>query len=188
MKTIILSPRCSGKTIFVQNNENAICGEFLSTEYNITKGFKMGAHGALVPAFHPYYKSWEDIHKIGVEKFWESDEFDNKFLIFNGGAIIDWIKKIYFWDCGINNTIVPQKGIALKIVLIDEEIHRSYFLKRITEDKRYGLSLKEILINDMDFIYGITNWRSINSERIIYENLSKTYNIKIFNTFEEACK
>ena len=89
---------------------------------------------------------------------------------------------------GINNTIVPQKGIALKIVLIDEEIHRSYFLKRITEDKRYGLSLKEILINDMDFIYGITNWRSINSERIIYENLSKTYNIKIFNTFEEACK
>ena len=56
------------------------------------------------------------------------------------------------------------------------------------QDKRYDLSLKEILIKDMDFIYGITNWKHIDSERTIYKNLSKTYNIPVFNSFEEACK
>jgi|TARA_R110000744_G_scaffold359939_1_gene467290 hypothetical protein len=188
MKTIILSPRCSGKSTYITANKDAICGEFLSTKFNIVKGFKMGAHGALVPTFHPYYKNWDDIHKIGVEKFWESDEFKDKYLIFNGGGILDWIKKIYFWDCGSNNIIVPQEKIDLKIVLIDKKIHYDYFIKRMKQDKRYDLSLKEILIKDMDFIYGITNWKHIDSERTIYKNLSKTYNIPVFNSFEEACK
>ena len=103
MKTIILSPKCSGKTTFKNNNENAICGEFLSSQFNEVKGFKMGFHAALMPTSHPYYKSWDDIYKIGVDIFWKEEEYNNKYLIFNGAGIVDWIKKIYFWDCGPDN-------------------------------------------------------------------------------------
>ena len=56
------------------------------------------------------------------------------------------------------------------------------------KDETYDLSLREILINNKDFINEITNWEYINLERKIYKNLSKTYNIPIFNSFEEACK
>lgn len=188
MKTIIISPRCSGKTTFVNKNESAYCGEYLSSILNFTKGFKMGAHAATVPDTHPYYKSWDEIHKIGIQEFWGNSKYKNKFLLLNGAGIVDWIKRVYFWDCGPNNVIVPQKGISLKIVLVDEDLHYKYFLNKMNSDERYNSKLKDLLIQSNSITQNLYNWEYIKSERKIYQNLSKTYNIPVFNTFEEACK
>ncbi len=186
MKTIIISPTCSGKSIAIEKNEFAYCGEYLSSDINHTKGFKMGGFAPLVPNTHPYYKSWNELYKLGVDEFWNNSKYIDSFLIFNGADIIDWIKKVYFWDCGPNNTIKPQKGICLKMVLIDESTHYQYFLNRM-EEAVYNIKLKELLIQSHPITLDkLKNWEFIKTERITYKSLAETYNIPIFKTFDEA--
>ena len=84
MKNIILSPRVTGKTLFEhQNQEKMVCNEWLSS-FNYNTNPKMGSTGTIVPTSHPLYLSWDEMYKIGVKIFSEGDEYDGKYLSFNG--------------------------------------------------------------------------------------------------------
>ena len=177
-KTIILSPISSGKSFFIcsQGKHNSYCNEYLSTENNYIKdkNINMGGTSPIIPTSHPLYKSWDEVYKIGVRIFSEMDS-NNEFLIFNGGGIISWLKKLY-------------NEIDLKIVIIDKDIHYSYFKKITEENNKFTSEYKKQLL-DVNFMSEEKfSWWYINEERNCYKKLAKIYNIPIYKSFEEACE
>ena len=175
-KTIILSPRTSGKSFFIlnQGKHNSYCNEYLSGINNFIRGINMGCTSTTVPPYHYFYKTWAEIYKIGVKEFWEMDN-DNKYLIFNGGEIISWLRELY-------------SDINLKIVIIDKNTHYNYFSKKLKENNRFTLEYQKQLLDQNFESSEKYSWWYINEERNCYEKLAKIYNIPIYKSFEEACE
>jgi hypothetical protein len=181
MKEIILSPRCSGKTTFIENynykyeDNHLVCNEYLSSYNNIIKNIKIKGDSFVLPETHPLYKNWNDVYKIGIDIFYKENKKNLK-LIFNGLNLINYIRNKY-------------EEIPVKIVLIDELTHKKYWNKKIENTifkQELTNLLKENSISLID-IYKYT-WNYIMLERKEYNRLANIFNIKIYSSFEESLK
>jgi len=170
-KKIILSPVATGKTTFINNNPLIACGEWLSTFNYYKKGIHMGSTGAEVPSSHPLYKNWENLYKIGVEKFYNSD---SKIMIYNCPNHIPWLKNVY-------------NDIKLEIVMVDEDENYKRYIKRLDNHKDSKLTFKELININSSLLNNKWSWQWILNERTEYQRLSDIFDVKIYKTFEEAC-
>jgi len=171
-KLIILSPISTGKSTFLNllNEENVVCGEWLSSSNYYKKGIKMGSTGALVPTSHPLYKSWDDICKIGVDLFYLGKWYC---MIYNCCSHIQYLKNTY-------------SDIDLKIVMVSEEEHYNRYISRIEKSEESNLSFLELIENRSSLINSMWNWEYIMGERAEYTRLANIFGVKIYKSFEEA--
>lgn len=175
MKTIILSPTCSGKTTFEVKREDVICNEWLSS-YNYTpRGIRMGGDAVKLLPSHPLYLSWEEMYKIGVKMFDEGDKPEEKYLIYNCSSHISWLTDKY-------------SDILIKIVIIDENIHYKHYFERMDGIEDSKKPFMELVKKDSPLINSRHSLNWLKMERDEYNRLAKIFNIKIYNSFEEACE
>jgi hypothetical protein len=180
-KIIILSPSSSGKTYFMNKNnflfngKKLVCNEFLSSHNNTYGDFRMGSTAALVPSGHEYYKSWDDIYKIGVKLFLNSDKYNDSVLIYNSSYHIKYLKENY-------------PDVDLRVVLINEEKHREKFLDKWESINDTKKSLIDLIKSDSNLlrINGLASMWFLMEERKIYKRLTDKYNISIYDSFEKA--
>ena len=132
----------------------------------------MGGDGTKVPTSHPLYKSWDDIYKIGVDKFYNGVW---KCMIYNCCSHIPYLKNTY-------------SDINLKIVMVSEEEHYNRYIGRIEKSKEGNLSFLQLIKNKSNLINSRWDWSYIMEERSEYVRLANIFNIKIYETFKEACK
>tara|TARA_R110000744_G_scaffold297355_2_gene407105 strand:+ start:293 stop:820 length:528 start_codon:yes stop_codon:yes gene_type:complete len=175
MKTIILSPTCSGKTTFEVKRENVICNEWLSTYNYKPRGIRMGWDAVKLPHSHPLYLSWDEMYKIGVNLFDQGETPKGEYLIYNCSSHIPWLTDKY-------------SDILIKIVLIDENTHHKHYFEKMDRNEDSKKPFIELVIKDSPLIaiQQTLNW--LKMERDEYNRLAKIFNIKIYNSFEEACE
>lgn len=173
MKHIILSPQCSGKTVFLKKYSNVICNEGLSSSNYWMKGIRMGSTGAIVPPHHTLYKDWIEIYKIGVELFYNDNKYDNHYLIYNCGSHISWLKEKY-----------PE--INIKIVIKDELTHYNYYTHKISSQEYSHKTYQQLMLDHQNVFEYNNTWDYIKHERDHYVRLAQIFNIPIFSTFEET--
>ena len=130
----------------------------------------MGDTGAKVPTSHPLYKSWDEIYKIGVEKFYLGEW---KCMVYNCCSHVQYLKNTY-------------SDIDLKIVMVSEEEHYNRYISRIEKNKESNLSFLELIKNKSNLINSQWNWNYIMGEREEYTRLANVFNVKIYESFKEA--
>ena len=117
---VVLSPSTSGKSYFITknkhnfNNISLVCNEYLSTYHNVKSGIKMYGLAPQVPAGHPLHLYWDELYKIGLDIFYCTNK--GSALIYNSINHLSFIKTNY-------------DKLDLRVVLINEEKHREFFLK-----------------------------------------------------------
>lgn len=176
---VVLSPSTSGKSYFINkhshkfNGTSLICNEYLSSYHNVKSGIKMRGLAPQVPMGHPLYMSWDDLYKIGLDIFYCRNK--GSALIYNSISHLSYIKTNY-------------DKLDLRVVLIDEEKHRDFFVKKWINHAYANKTLSEIISEKTNeyFFNPLMNWSYIKEERDLYKRMCKNLNIKIYNSFEES--
>tara|TARA_R110000823_G_scaffold269094_1_gene388873 strand:- start:70 stop:618 length:549 start_codon:yes stop_codon:yes gene_type:complete len=179
MKQIILAPPCSGKTFFKEKwnfNYNGIpllCGEWLSSHYFYKKGIGIRGAAPSVPTSHPLYKSWDELYKLGVEKFYNESP-SNACLIYNCSAHIPYLRANY-------------SEIKLKIVLVDPSFRKELFDNKWKNHPYSQFTLRDLVKDGkLDEIGNGASWWYLQEEEIQYRRLAEVFNIEVYESFEKA--
>lgn len=179
---VILSPSTSGKSTFIEknklfNNISLYCNELLSSVNNIDNNFHMGSTASMVPTGHELYKPWDEIYKIGLNIFYENPKYSNSCLLYNSTKHVSYLVENY-------------PNLELKIVLLNEDIHYKNFIKKWSDKNETEKKLIDLIKENSEILPSLflSSWWYILEERKIYTELSKKYNIKIYNSFEESLK
>lgn len=180
-KIILLSPSSSGKTYFMNKNnfifngKKLICNEFLSSHNNTYGNFRMGSTAAIVPSGHEYYQSWDDIYKIGVKLFLNSESYNNSVLIYNSSYHIKYLKTNY-------------SDIDLRVVLPNEEEHKKNFLNKWESINDTKKTLLELIKSDSNLlrINNLASMWFLKEERKLYKKIANKYKLSLYDSFENA--
>jgi hypothetical protein len=137
----------------------------------------MGSTASIVPTGHELYKPWDEIYKIGLNIFYENPKYNNSCLLYNSTKHVSYLVDNY-------------PNLELKIVLLDEDIHYKNFIKKWSNKNESEKKLIDLIKENSEILssLSLSRWWYILEERKIYTELSKKYNIKIYNSFEESLK
>ena len=78
--------------------------------------------------------------------------------------------------------------ILIKIVIIDENIHYKHYFERMDGIEDSKKPFMELVKKDSPLINSRHSLNWLKMERDEYNRLAKIFNIKIYNSFEEACE